>query len=795
MKNLIIVLLAFSYSFVFGAATYYVAPTEGGATGVVGSDSAETSGTDKSAPFATITNAIAKAEAGDTVMLLKGTHKITSIIDVNKAITVCGEGRNDEVIIDGQGQGYYINVPKDGALLHSFSFINMFKSSSDGAIKLASVSVVSNLVARNNNVTGARHLIHAKKGLVTHCWVTNNMAAQTGCYVSGPVILENCYFANNTNTTANSGWRGIVFVYNDSRPIVRNCTIVNNVTHTYGALSIRKSGAKIYNNIIYGNTDYKTGNELNWEKTDSGTPTYYGNCTTPLMGTEENGNVDKDPLLRDDGMHFFKASPCYQSAVKADADGNEIIVPEYDINGVARGDRPSIGAFEYVEGSLLSCLIVADKDNAIIPEKINLSVVIDGSYTEPLSYEWDFNADGIADSNLSNPSLSEVGVYTVSLKVTDNAGKSCSASFGKELGVYSGNGDVYVTSKESQNAMPPYCSWDTAATNIHDAVKYALEGRNVYLDDGTHVIESTVEVFKGVCVAGINGAERTFIAQKNKKKELRFFKMNDSAAALRGVTICDAKGINNASGTLIELSKGSIKDCKFYNNTAGNGDWGLVYSGNDNNEIEHCVFYGNYCGPSVLLEYGILKNCLFVGNTNMTAQKYALGGTVRCRTGKGKPKIYNLTIVNNVVTNVKNNVDKKIFPAGIYNENGVGYVRNCVSVGNLAYDPNTEQYVDANDIGIAQGVSDTKLSHSLMYPYSGDIDGYTGLVIADPAFKNGLSGDYRLMNASPCVNAGTNLSYTVNDLDLSGKKRINKKIVDMGCYENQSLDGMRVIVR
>lgn len=788
MKNLIITLLAFSYSFVFGATTYYVAPTEGGATGVVGSDSAETLGTDKSAPFATITNAIAKAEAGDTVMLLKGTHKITSTIAVTNAITVCGEGRNDEVIIDGQSQGYKINVSKNGALLHSFSFINMFKSSSDGAIKLTSVSVVSNLVARNNNVGGARFPIYATKGLVTHCWVTNNMAAQTGCYVSGTAILENCYFANNTNTSAQSGWRGIVFVYNNSNPIVRNCTIVNNVTYKYGALSIRKSGAKIYNNIIYGNTDKITGNELNWEKTDTGTPIYYGNCTTPLMGTEENGNVAEDPLLSDDGMHFLKASPCYQSAVKADANGNEIIVPEYDINGVARGARPSIGAFEYVEGSLLSCLIDADKDNALLPEKINLSVVIDGSYTEPLSYEWDFNADGIADSNLSNPSLSEVGEYTVSLKVTDNAGKSCSASFGKELAVYSGNGDVYVTSKESQNAMPPYCSWDTAATNINDAVKYALEGRNVYLDDGTHVIESTVEVFKGVCVAGINGAERTFIAQKNKSTGIRFFNMNDSAAVLRGVTICDAKGKNNSNGGLILLSKGSIKDCKFYNNTVENGDWGLVCSGDANNEIEHCVFYGNNCGPSVLLDYGMLKNSLFYGNTNMTANTYTLGGTVRCRKNTGSPKFYNLTVVNNVVK------DKNL-PAGIYNENGVGYVRNCVSVGNLAYDSGAKQYVDANDIGIAQGVSDTKLSHSLMYPYSGNIDGYTGLVIADPAFKNGLSGDYRLMSASPCVNAGTNLSYTVNDLDLSGKKRINKKIVDMGCYENQSLDGMRVIIR
>jgi hypothetical protein len=188
------------------------------------------------------------------------------------------------------------------------------------------------------------------------------------------------------------------------------------------------------------------------------------------------------------------------------------------------------------------------------------------------------------------------------------------------------------------------------------------------------------------------------------------------------------------------------------------------------------------------LDYGTLKNSLFYGNTNWTTKTYTLGGTVRCRINTGSPKIYNLTVVNNVVK------DKNL-PAGIYNENGVGYVRNCVSVGNLAYDSGTTQYVDANDIGIAQGVSDTKLSHSLMYPYSGNIDGYTGLVIADPAFKNGLSGDYRLSSASPCVNTGTNLTFSVNDLDLAGKRRVNKKIIDMGCYEDQSRDGMRVIIR
>jgi hypothetical protein len=47
------------------------------------------------------------------------------------------------------------------------------------------------------------------------------------------------------------------------------------------------------------------------------------------------------------------------------------------------------------------------------------------------------------------------------------------------------------------------------------------------------------------------------------------------------------------------------------------------------------------------------------------------------------------------------------------------------------------------------------------------------------------SGNYRLSQASPCVNAGLNQSWMSGALDLDGRSRIDhfNQIVDMGCYE------------
>jgi hypothetical protein len=55
----------------------------------------------------------------------------------------------------------------------------------------------------------------------------------------------------------------------------------------------------------------------------------------------------------------------------------------------------------------------------------------------------------------------------------------------------------------------------------------------------------------------------------------------------------------------------------------------------------------------------------------------------------------------------------------------------------------------------------------------------------DPLFVNRLAGDYRLGLGSPCINAGTNLTWitTGSPNDLGGRPRLRLGRVDMGAYE------------
>jgi hypothetical protein len=57
-----------------------------------------------------------------------------------------------------------------------------------------------------------------------------------------------------------------------------------------------------------------------------------------------------------------------------------------------------------------------------------------------------------------------------------------------------------------------------------------------------------------------------------------------------------------------------------------------------------------------------------------------------------------------------------------------------------------------------------------------------GNITAEPMFVDRTNGNYRLLAASPCINAGTN-GYVEGSLDLDGNLRIIGPAADMGAYE------------
>ena len=126
---------------------------------------------------------------------------------------------------------------------------------------------------------------------------------------------------------------------------------------------------------------------------------------------------------------------------------------------------------------------------------------------------------------------------------------------------------------------------------------------------------------------------------------------------------------------------------------------------------------------------------------------------------EGDPTMYNLTIVacgTGVRSYFSGYADGK---GGLSNS----IVWNCVN--SLSIEGSSTLDVGYSDI---QGAG--------AWPGEGNI-------MSDPLFVDPALVDYRLQAASPCISAGTNMSWMAGAVDLKGHDRIIGGAVDMGAYE------------
>lgn len=753
------------------AETIYVSPT--------GNGTAPTAGF--ATGFAHIEEAFAfAAPSGDTILLDRGTHSLTNNnqLNITKSFTLCGVGTRDETIIDGvngKNNQWSVQSSAKGGFWHTFTMIHMGSAYSGSlGITALNTTTISNCVFRENGNTyngNARYVLQAGSStLVTHCWITNNIAPNCpGISLTDNSIIENCYIADNVNKGGNVSWRGVVAASKNAT--VRNCTIVNNKSAN-DVVYCGSGTAKFYNNIIWGNTFYSSPDANNWSASTLGTCA--GNCTTPLMGSAENGNTAEDPLLREDNMHFSAASPCHGTAVAEFA-------PAIDIDLTERGEHPSIGAYEYVASSILSCSIVASATAALEPETITLSCALEGATGDAVSYLWDFDGDGITDSTAASPVLADIGVYTPSVIITDGANRTATATYPSPVIIYSADGNVYVTAAENPNARPPFATWETAATNLNEALTYALAGSSILLDEGTHYLTGTVEINKTLTIASTNGPERTFLAKTKKAGAVQLFISKNQNAVIDGFTIQNGNFSNYAQGAIIALEAGTVRNCRFLNNTVvGHGAVTSVAS-DYSITIEKCVFIGNNAngsqGPACIKTNNgktTISDSLFVANTNSATGGGYTGGAIFLASANAS--ILNCTLVGNVAVNQHE--------AGIHNANG-GTVRNCIVAGNFRKVDG--EYIDANDIGVLPA----KISYNCVFPTATDYSSCTGIISEDPVFKNPDEFDFTLKFRSPCINVGDNTGILETATDLLGNPRIHLfdgnpkfEIVDLGCYES-----------
>ena len=237
----------------------------------------------------------------------------------------------------------------------------------------------------------------------------------------------------------------------------------------------------------------------------------------------------------------------------------------------------------------------------------------------------------------------------------------------------------------------------------------------------------------------------------------------------------------NKGGGVYMMADASLHDSTLIGNSTVRG--GGVYA--PKGTIDRCVISGNTVsqfGGGVFIENGAIRNCLVTCNTNNNSGATYGGGGIFCRRGVS---VVNCTVTKNVAYSGQ----------GIWID-GTLTLRNSIISHNVHYRPTgvvTNVYGSGTDgvrVGDEAGsVYNSCVNDACYLSYSAYTNHHS--IVADPLFTDAANGDWTLTYASPCVNAGDNLSYAAGDVDLAGNPRVHffggnprHDVVDMGCYES-----------
>lgn len=408
-----------------------------------------------------------------------------------------------------------------------------------------------------------------------NCILSGNSANQGGG-VSGGNVRNSAILGNTAVLNGGGGFNGQY----------RNCTLTGNSAATAGGVVY----GELYNCIAFAN---HAGFASNWFNS-----TFQSSCTSPLP--EGDGNIASDPRLAGP-YHLSAASPCIGAGDWSFASGT-------DIDGETWLSPPSMGCDEFHADNVrgpLGVSIQTAYTNVAVGFSLPMSAQIQGYATSSV---WDFG-DGTQATN--TPWVSHAWTAPGSRQVAltafnaDHPG-GVSATVTVSVVVQ----PVHHVDIAGVNPVPPYLSWDTAATNIQDAVDVAsvpgalvLATNGVYDTGGCSLPAfwvNRVAITNPVTVRSVNGPAVTTIVGGGT--------FGDDGTAVRCVYAADGAilaGFTLAGGCS-RVSGGDLPD---YGGWAGGGAW---------------------CTPGAVISNCVITNCyaMFGGG--------AWGGT-----------LYDCTLANN----------------------------------------------------------------------------------------------------------------------------------------------------
>lgn len=744
----------------------------------------------------TLDDAFAIAGEGAVIYIAEGEYEFKTVSPcILDGVKLIGTGAKEKTIISkakGTGRFFYINNA-DAAVCNltmtgaqAFGFAGgLWISGSGGTVSNCTVTACKTGASQN----GGGVWLDSPSAVLTHSLVSCNTAGDrakaAGVLLNKGTVSDCLVISNKVSLLASSSALGGGIYMGMSTPDAKviNCTIADNSAYSGGGIYRTINAGYVYNTICFNNSSYvEDGTEDVAAVSGTTRPvdsSFVNCCTSKSIG--QNCQVAASVPYQ---MPSYELTGAL-SSLCIDKGDNGYVISGVDYVGNSRifNGAVDIGAFEYSEtfvsvGFTVDTLEVAGSHEFIF-EATALGLDLD-------SYDctWFITGSGevIGEGKVFKPTLLP-GRYRIKLLVSDSAGASYTYETQDDyITVYPS--DVYVDNK-STNPVWPFSTWQTAATNVNEAVDTALfEGGTLHIAEGDYPVTNTLNITARERVVGAGMDKTCLFADRNR----RVLYMNGVDAYVDSV--CVSNGYGQGGGVFVNggatFTRGRVVDCLGAINQIGGG----VYLTGDNSKVSNSDIVGNrtyyiegdsdeskslinHSGGGVALTgRSILENCLVRGNKARSA-----AGVL----ATDESTVRNCTVVSNMAMN---SVRSWEGGGGIVARLNARIV-NCISWDNLDMSESAPDSLVHNFAG-----QDGKVYNCCIPVEVGESP-----VAENPCFKDSSKGDYRLTPQSPCVKAGLYEEWMNTATDFFGLPRAtSRNRCDIG-FSQLLMSPFRVIIR